>query len=61
MTPIIFAIITAIGWATGDIFGGLVARKIGGYSSAILWITRNSGYLENRGYTAFHANTQRSF
>ncbi len=36
MTPIIFAIITAIGWATADIFGGLVARKIGGYSSAIL-------------------------
>ncbi|KKT30173.1 MAG: hypothetical protein UW16_C0017G0016 [Microgenomates group bacterium GW2011_GWC1_44_10] len=36
MTPIIFAIITAIGWAIADIFGGLVARKIGGYSSAIL-------------------------
>ena len=31
------------------------------FTVSVLWITRNSGYLENRGYTAFHANTQRSF
>lgn len=36
MTAIIFALIAAIGWGTADVFGGLVARKIGGYSSA-LW------------------------
>ncbi len=31
---IIFALIAFFGWGTGDIFGGVVARKIGGYSSA---------------------------
>lgn len=36
MTAIIFALIAAIGWGTADIFGGLVARKIGGYSSAVI-------------------------
>jgi drug/metabolite transporter (DMT)-like permease len=33
---IFFAVIAFIGWGTGDIFGGIVARKIGGYSAA-LW------------------------
>lgn len=32
---IIFALIAFIGWGVGDIFGGIVSRKIGGYSSAI--------------------------
>lgn len=36
MTAIIFALIAAVGWGTADVFGGLVSRKIGGYSSA-LW------------------------
>ncbi len=31
---IIFALIAFLGWGTGDVFGGIVARKIGGYSSA---------------------------
>jgi len=35
MTAIIFALIAAVGWGTADVFGGLVARKIGGYSSAV--------------------------
>lgn len=34
MIAIIFALIAATGWGIADIFGGLVARKIGGYSSA---------------------------
>lgn len=31
---IIFALIAFIGWGVGDVFGGVVSRKIGGYSSA---------------------------
>lgn len=31
---IMFALIAFIGWGVGDIFGGIVSRKIGGYSSA---------------------------
>lgn len=34
---IMFALISFIGWGVGDIFGGIVSRKIGGYSSAF-WI-----------------------
>lgn len=33
---ILFAILAFLGWGTGDIFGGLVARKVGSYSSAVL-------------------------
>jgi len=33
---ILFALIAFVGWGTADIFGGFVARKIGGYSSAVL-------------------------
>ncbi len=33
---ILFALIAFVGWGTADILGGIVARKIGGYSSA-LW------------------------
>ena len=29
-----FALIAFFGWGTADVFGGIVARKIGGYSSA---------------------------
>lgn len=36
MVAILFAILAFVGWGTGDIFGGLVARKVGGYSSAII-------------------------
>lgn len=35
MTAILFALVAFFGWGTGDIFGGLVARKIGGYSAAV--------------------------
>ena len=35
MVAIIFALVAFVGWGTADIFGGLVARKIGGYSSAV--------------------------
>ena len=31
---IIFALVAFVGWGVGDIFGGIVSRKIGGYSSA---------------------------
>lgn len=36
MIAIVFSLIAALSWGTADIFGGLVAKKIGGYSSA-LW------------------------
>ncbi|MFA5025981.1 MAG: EamA family transporter [Candidatus Shapirobacteria bacterium] len=36
MIAILFALIAFVGWGTADIFGGFVARKIGGYSSAVL-------------------------
>lgn len=36
MVAILFALLAFVGWGTGDIFGGLVARKVGGYSSAVL-------------------------
>jgi drug/metabolite transporter (DMT)-like permease len=36
MSAVLFAIIALVGWGTADIFGGLVARKVGGYSSAVL-------------------------
>lgn len=36
MISIIFALIAAVGWGIADIFGGLVAKKIGGYSSAVV-------------------------
>ncbi|MFA6005062.1 MAG: DMT family transporter [Patescibacteria group bacterium] len=35
MIAILFALTALVGWGTADIFGGLVARKIGGYSSAV--------------------------
>jgi drug/metabolite transporter (DMT)-like permease len=37
MLAIIFALITYIGWGTGDIFGAIVSRKIGAYSATI-WV-----------------------
>lgn len=36
MLAVMFALIAFLAWGIGDIFGGTVARKIGGYSSA-LW------------------------
>jgi uncharacterized membrane protein len=36
MQAISFALIAFVGWGVGDIFGGLVARKTNGYSSAVL-------------------------
>ncbi len=35
MIAIIFALIAAIGWGTADVFGGLVARKMNGYSASV--------------------------
>lgn len=35
MTPILFSLIAFVGWGTADVLGGLVSRKIGGYSSAV--------------------------
>lgn len=35
MIAILFALIAFIGWGSGDIFGGLVSRKIKGYSSVV--------------------------
>ena len=37
MQPILFAFITFFGWGSGDVFGGLVSRKIKGYSSSF-WL-----------------------
>lgn len=37
MLYILFALIAFIGWGAGDIFGGLVSRKIKGYSTAF-WL-----------------------
>lgn len=37
MSPIIYALFSYIGWGTGDIFGAISARKIGGYQTAF-WI-----------------------
>src|SRR5579872_4755344 len=34
MQPIIFALLTYVGWGTGDVFGTKVTRKIGGYQTA---------------------------
>lgn len=36
MVAILFAILAFLGWGTGDVFGGLIARKVGGYSSAVI-------------------------
>ena len=36
MVAIIFALISYIGWGTGDIFAAIASRKIGGYS-VVLW------------------------
>lgn len=37
MTQILFALLAFFGWGTGDIYGGKVARTIGGYSS-VFWL-----------------------
>jgi len=37
MEFILFAIIAFVGWGSGDVFGGLVSRKIKGYSAAF-WL-----------------------
>jgi len=37
MFPILFALIAFVGWGSGDIFGGVISRKIGGYSSSF-WL-----------------------
>lgn len=37
MITILFAFIAFIGWGSGDVFGGLVSRKIKGYSAAF-WL-----------------------
>lgn len=37
MEAIIYALVAFFGWGTGDVFGGLVARKINGYSSTF-WL-----------------------
>lgn len=36
MTTIVFALISYVGWAVGDIFAAFAGRKLGGYSTA-LW------------------------
>lgn len=35
MIPILFAIVSFVGWGTGDIFTALAARKIGSYNASI--------------------------
>ena len=35
MQPIIFALVSYIGWGVGDIFGTIAARKLGAYSTTI--------------------------
>src|SRR4030042_3155096 len=37
MQSILFAFIAFVGWGSGDVFGGVVSRKIGGYSSSF-WL-----------------------
>lgn len=38
MSPILFAIIALIGYGSGNIFGGLVSKKIKGYSSVVWFL-----------------------
>lgn len=38
MLAIIFALISYLGWGTGDIFGTIASRKIGGYSTAFWYV-----------------------
>lgn len=49
MPAILFALISYIGWGTGDIFGTIASRKIGGYSSAfyvfVIGFVLNSLYV----------------
>lgn len=35
MPPLLFASISYLGWAIGDIFGTIAARKLGGYSTTV--------------------------
>lgn len=35
MNPLIFAFISAFGWGTGDIFGVIASRKVGGYTTTL--------------------------
>ncbi len=42
MLPIILAIIALVSWGTADIFGGLVGRKINGYSVGVWTFIINS-------------------
>lgn len=37
MLAILFAFIAFVGWGSGDVFGGVISRKIGGYSSSF-WL-----------------------
>lgn len=37
MTPLLIALLAYIGWGTGDIFGTLATRKIGGFST-VFWM-----------------------
>ncbi len=46
MQAIIFALIAFIGWGTGDVFGGIVSRKIGGYSSTF-WLYAYSLFVSS--------------
>ena len=58
---IIFALIAFFGWGLGDIFGGLVSRKIGGISSAfwsyVLCVIFASFYIPFAGNPLEHMNT----
>jgi drug/metabolite transporter (DMT)-like permease len=38
MQAILFALISYLGWGTGDIFGTIATRKIGGYSTAFWYL-----------------------
>ena len=38
MQAILFALISYLGWGTGDIFGTIATRKIGGYSTTLYYL-----------------------
>jgi drug/metabolite transporter (DMT)-like permease len=39
MVSVLLALLALLGWGTGDVFGGVVARRVGGYTAA-LWLLR---------------------
>ena len=44
MNAIFFALIAYVGWGTGDIFGAIASRRIGGYKTTF-WVMLTAAVL----------------